>query len=296
MQLIYVDESGINYKYENNNFHDGPYILYGAMFIDDKKYFHLEKIFISIISEYFNIDDWRSHEIHASDIWAQKGSFSKYSLEKIRSFFEEIIQVTCKMNIKIRIGICRKSINAEENIRNNEIAKAMYCLLHAIEDTLSEKGDTGIIISDYSDIKQKDKVPLFSKLLQERIDWRFGKEAEKTFISKYKYESQSCFILDSIHYVDSKKSLFNQFVDVVLFVIKRVFTYSEIYNRDPTKAILEFVPITKTTFNYFAGRNLFTAHYNKTREDVMYSTEIYFHNSHMYNTDEFSCTTLAKII
>ena len=85
MQLLYIDESGINYRINNGMFNDGPNIIYGALCVDDRKYFHLERLFLEIINEYFGIYNWQSIEVHASEIWNQKGQFAKYDKSKITS-------------------------------------------------------------------------------------------------------------------------------------------------------------------------------------------------------------------
>ncbi|MEO6306009.1 MAG: hypothetical protein ABIP51_22875 [Bacteroidia bacterium] len=71
MQLIYTDESGINYKNKDGLFNDGPYIFYGGICIDEKKYFHLERMFVDLIRDFFSIEIWQTEEIHASDMWCK---------------------------------------------------------------------------------------------------------------------------------------------------------------------------------------------------------------------------------
>jgi len=92
MRLIYVDESGINYKTENNLFKDSPYILYGGLCVDDKKYFHLERLFVDIIKEYFSISDWRQQEIHATDIWAHAGMFESVDRTRSKLFLVKLLK------------------------------------------------------------------------------------------------------------------------------------------------------------------------------------------------------------
>jgi len=73
MILVYTDESGINYELHNKFFRDGPFIIRGGMCIDDTKYFHLERMFIQLIEDYFGIDNWQKQEIHATNIWNREG-------------------------------------------------------------------------------------------------------------------------------------------------------------------------------------------------------------------------------
>ncbi len=84
--------------------------------------------------------------------------------------------------------------------------------------------------------------------------WRINPKAPvKTLItSRYKFESQSCFLLDDIHYVHSKHSIFLQIFDVVIYTIMRVFTYSYLSAKPGIiEADIKKVPITIDTFQFF---------------------------------------------
>lgn len=83
MHLLYTDESGISDKLNDNLFIDGPYVLLGAICVDDRKYFHLERMFIDLISFYFKIEDWVTQEIHASEIWNKKEYFVNFERKKM---------------------------------------------------------------------------------------------------------------------------------------------------------------------------------------------------------------------
>lgn len=269
MNLIYVDESGINYKKEGDKFIDSPFVYYGAIAIEEFKYLHLERLFIDIIKEFFDIRDWRKVEVHATDIWCLKGQFSTLTRQKSSLFFEEIIQLLAKLSIPTIVGFSKKT--TREN-RRNEIINAMYAMLHGIEKRLSDTNQAGVIISDKSDLKSEDGLPLLSRLLEERMEWRFGILGEKTTKTKYKYESMSCFILDNIHYVDSSRSLFSQIIDIVLYVLMRVVYFTFLLKAGTEQPLLELVPISPSTFNYFSANNLMMATYSETTDDILFAT------------------------
>ncbi len=272
MQLIYTDESGINYQLNNNFFNDGPFILYGSICVEDNKYFHLERLFLEIISEYFSIEDWQKDEIHATDIWNLKGIFSKWERSTAISFFEEVIQLITKLNIKNIIGISLKTINATEDIKNNEIEYAIYSFFHLVEKHLSECNDTGILIADFNYYKTDQGDNLFSKMFYDRTKWRTNPKSNKTdtIKSKFKYESRSCFMLDNIHYVDSKFSLFNQISDIINYINMRVFTYEYLKYSKKLNADITKVPITTETYRYYASTVLEIAKYDKISNDVSF--------------------------
>lgn len=268
MHLIYVDESGINYQIRNGSFVDGPFVIYGGMIIDDAKFFHLERIFADLIGEIFDIADWRENEIHASDIWNKSGFYNGLSDEKARSFFEEVLQLIAKLHIKIDISLHMKTIGADKHTQHLEIMKCLYSFLHVVEADLSRFNSTGIIISDVTSINSKEQLPLLSQLLNERTSWRFGIKSKQSIESKFKYESRSCFILDNIHYVDSKTSIFNQVIDVVVYVVKRVLNYCYLRILNPDQAKLDKVPVSIRTFDFLTTECLSIGTYLDQENDV----------------------------
>lgn len=298
MQLIYTDESGINYDLNNKFFKDGPFILFGGICVDDRKYFHLERLFLDIILEYFSIQDWQKDEIHATNIWNLEGIFSKWKKDDVINFFEEVLQLITKLNIKTIIGISHKTINATGDIKTKEFTYAIYSFFHLVEKHLSECNDTGIIIADSNNFKTDIGDNLFTKMFYDRTQWRTNPNSLKLEIikSKFKYESRSCFILDNIHYVDSKLSLFNQISDIIIYINMRVFTYEylkhkKILNPDKTK-----VPISVTTYKYFCSKLLNIANYFKEINDVtFFDLNNYFINL-TNNTDYFENNFILHMI
>lgn len=267
MQLIYTDESGINYSNTNGLFKDGPYIIYGGICVDEKKYFHLERLFLDLIKSYFSIDDWKSEEIHATNMWNLKGHFSKYNQEIMTSFFNELLQILVKLDIHTVIGKQKKTINANIETQKKEEAQAIYSYLHGIEHYLSTKSETGIIIADE---KQNNEESIFSKIFYDRSSWRTNPNITPNpmIISKFQYESRLCFLLDNIHYVNSKNSLFNQIADIVLFIFMRVWTYQRLRIDKTVTADLKKVPVEKDTFCYFVTSILEICSFNTHNNDV----------------------------
>lgn len=208
MILIYTDESGINFQFKDNVFKDGPWLIYGGLLINEKKYFHLERLFLAIIDEYFGITDWSKLEIHATDMWNKKGHFGKFTQEKIFKFFEELIQILIKLEIEIPIGIQYKPFTDNQKEKDLTMIKSINSFFHLIESHLSKNSETGIIISDQSGTNLEKNI--FERIFKERVSWRSNPhiKIEPSIKLKYQYEARSCFILDNIHYVDSKTSNF----------------------------------------------------------------------------------------
>lgn len=279
MILIYTDESGINYGIQNNFFKDGPFIIRGGMCVDDSKYFHLERMFIQLIDSYFQIDDWLKQEIHATDIWNRKNFFSKFSESEIREFFEELLQLICKLHTFCIFGIQLKSHDADKEKMKHEIAKAVYSFLHGLEYFLAQEKETGLIIADITgsgdEVADETKHrTILDELLYQKMIWRINPKTSihPLISSKYRFESQTCFILDDIHYVQSRHSIFLQIIDVVVYAIKRVFTCLYLFvKKGIMKPDKQKVPITIDTFQFFVTNNTWFAIFDDTINDVMFS-------------------------
>lgn len=284
MQLIYTDESGVNYSHDNGLFKDGPYLFYGGICVGDQKYFHLERMFIDIIKDFFSIEDWRAEEIHATNLWNLKGRFVQYEQKRIRQFFDELLQLIIKLDIHTVIGYQLKTANATETQKQIEEAKAVYAFLHGLEFFLSKKSETGLMIADQkSDLGNETSI--FSKIFTERSRWRTGINGSTDGIlkSKYIYESKLCFLIDNIHFVNSKDSLFNQIIDIVLYIIMRVWAYQNLRLTNRDIADITKVPIEPRTFRFFAGNAFSVARYEN--DDVMYD-DIGAHLMFLDNFDE----------
>ena len=266
MLLVYSDESGINYDKKNGFFVDGAYAFWIGLLISEAKYFHLERMFYDLVLKEHGVKNWQEKEMHATDMWnAAKNDPQKK--EQLSNYFEELIQLVSKLSIPVVFGVQKKTETAKNK---EELIQCRYAFLHALEYQLSSLNETGVLIVDKSDTADP-----MEGLVYDRTKWRYnpGDESTPLFPSKFIFESRSCFLLDQVHYVDSKKSLFVQLTDHVAFVLQRVFTYAylrDFNNGSMPAADLSKVPISKETFSFFL-RNATCAHFNKKIKDVSFS-------------------------
>jgi hypothetical protein len=75
-----------------------------------------------------------------------------------------------------------------------------------------------------------------------KTKWRYnpGDDSEEFFKTPFKLEARSCFLLDQLHYVDSKNSLFTQVADNIIFLIRRYFCDFYIKNIKEANEKIEF--------------------------------------------------------
>ena len=270
MLLAYVDESGINFQEPNGFFKDGPYAIWSAVLVPDSKYFHLERLFYSLASDVLGIKDWKAEELHGSELWKSWVEGIRRE-EDVRLFFEEILQLAAKLNIRTVVGIHPKSPGLTSDAdKVRELDRARYCFLHTLERTLSKMNETGVLISDKAGDERND----LADLVYERTRWRYNPGDSRTprIVPKFKFEYQSCFLLDQLHYADSKTSLFIQFADQINFVLQRIHTHE--YLRlfpDPgrPKADAAKVPVSPGTFNIFR-KQVTAGYWLKEMKDVCF--------------------------
>jgi hypothetical protein len=266
--LVYVDETGTNYKQENGWFKDSPYIIYAGILIPESKYFHIERVFYDIFKEKLEILDWENKELHASDLW----NADPY---KFRSYLEELIQFLGKMSVNVVFSIQQKNYEDTTNC-NIEIKKVFSSFLQIVEYRLAQLNECGIIIADKSD---DDKQNIFNDILYHKIKWRYnpGSKKDGNLIPtpKFKFENRSCLILDQLHFVDSKKSLFIQLIDQICFLLNRVLTYVYLeefpvsFSQSRPKADESFVPISVETMRLFIERtNLSVSFFDESVQDL----------------------------
>lgn len=185
----------------------------------------------------------------------------------------------CKLHTFCIFGISLKSRDADKEKKTYEIAKAVYAFLHNLEHFLAQEKETGLIIADLIDYdgKVEDRTQhrtILDKLLYERMIWRINPRVpiEPLIASKYKFESKSCFLLDDIHYVQSRHSIFLQIFDVVLYAIMRVFTYLYLcVNKGIIEADIRKVPISIDTFQLFLDTNSAFAQFIHAMNDVVFT-------------------------
>ena len=268
MVLIYIDEGGINQSSNNGFYKDGPYIVWSGIFVPQGKYFHLERLFYDLAKNILGVKDWQKKELHATDIWHRTGDFSKITEAKSKKYFEELLQLIGKMNLKIIFSLHQKNKSLRSEIsKKEELRKSIYAFLHGIEYSLSELNETGVLIADRS---EEGDYTEMQTLLLDRTRWRNLGINRFKLRTKYMYESKSCFILDQVNYSDSKKSLFIQLEDSICFVMQRVFTYLYL-KQFPKKGIvanIDLVPVSPDNFKFFFNwsKPLLTYWNNKIRD------------------------------
>jgi hypothetical protein len=260
MILTYVDESGTSYEKKDGGFIDGPYIVYCGFLLPESKYFQLERLYYKTFSEILKIKNFEKTEIHATEIW-KKAEANKFFKKKVLNYFEELFQLLIKLKIKIVVGIQDKTI--KKNLKK-EHKKCIYSFLHILEHVLSEKEEASLLIADENDDN------FLKDLFYQKTLWRYnpGKTPEEP-LSKYKIESLSCFLLDQIHYSDSKKSLFIQLADQIVFVIRRMLSYYylDIKNLKPEK---NKNPLSAETFDFLSSY-ITIGNFNDKLNDVAFN-------------------------
>lgn len=272
MLLIYIDESGINQSLSNNNFYnDGPFIIWSGVFIPEKKYFHLERLFYDLAKNILGVNDWQSKELHATDIWQRKGDFQNTSEAKVKKYFEEVFQLLSKMDLRMCFTLQQKNPKLRSSrSKGEEMRRSIYAFLHGLEYQLSAVDETGVLIADGEVINSEEYTEM-GKLLLDRTKWRNLGRKRLRVIPKYRYETQSCFILDQVNYTDSKKSLFIQLEDHICFVLNRVFTYLYL-QQIPKKGIqadINKVPLSPDTFRFYLGQTTpLLVHWDEVKKDV----------------------------
>ena len=259
MLLVYIDESGVNQGLSRNDFYnDGPYIIWSGIFIPQEKYFHLERLFYDLAKNILGINDWQKKELHATDIWHRTGDFRNISEAKVKKYFEEVFQLLSKMGLRMCFALQQKNSRlTSRNSKGKEMTRSIYAFLHGLEYQLSSLNETGVLIADQS-VRNNSEYTEMEKLLLDRTKWRnLGKNRMK-ILPKYRYETQSCFILDQVNYTDSKKSLFIQLDDHICFVLNRVFTY--LYLKQFPKpgrpaADINKIPLSPNTFLFYFNQS-----------------------------------------
>jgi len=247
MFLIYTDESGTSFKKdEYGNFRDGPCLLYGGLAVEVGKLYMLESAFKALCNEILGIENIYEVEIKTGDIFYGKNRFEGLEFDKKEEFFREVLQLLAKFNVPMIAGLVYKDSNIF-NSQLEKVASAIYAFFSALDTFLLEKGKYGIVIADEfgdnKDIKEirelldsKNlvgkkggvKLPhLLRRIFFEKLN-RFREYSFEPIIPlRYRFESQIYSVVDNIHYVNSKFSVFNQLADIVLFLFNTALEVSE---------------------------------------------------------------------
>ena len=262
MNLIYLDESGINYQIKDGLYVDGPFLIMGAMFISEDVYWSMERLFTEIIDDYFGIDNWLNNEVHATDIWFGNSLSLHLNTDKRREFFDEFLQLCGKFGLPYAFSFNLKHLDQSIESRNLDMMKSAYCLLVGVEHSLANIHQTGVLICDSSlkaeKLKTKDIINLdikeyylknaeaLLKQFYEMTSWRSTKSKPSfTIQPKYEMESMSAYLIDRVHFLHSYDSLFLQVCDIMTFIIQRTLVHDYLVTVAHERIEPEKLPITR---------------------------------------------------
>jgi len=263
MLLIYLDESGINYRIRNAFYPDGPFLIMGATFVSEDVYWSLERLFAQLIDKYFSVEDWLQTEVHATDIWNRKQGtiFNQVSTDRIKAFFDEFVQICAKFNLPYSFSFVLKRPNQTKTERNLDILRAAQSLLVSIEHRLASIHQTGILVCDSSSgaerLKTVDIINMdlakqglspsqaLLRIFYEMTSWRsIEKSPTYTIQPKYVGEYMSAYLIDRVHFLNSSDSMFLQISDIMTFIVRRLLTHDYLTIVDKQRAPKDNVPTT----------------------------------------------------
>lgn len=291
MILIYLDESGTNYKIEDGLYVDGPFLIMGAMCVYEDVYWSMERLFCLLIEDYFGIDKWLEHETHATDIWAGKGLAKNLEVDKRRKFFDEFLQLCGKFGLPYVFSFNLKYTKQNIEKRNLNMIRTAFCLLSSIEHNLAKMHQTGVLISDAStgseqleikdivsiDIQKKCLSPAQAILKQfhEMTSWRSTKLEPDSFTIKPKYRTEvmSAYLIDRVHFLPSNDSLFLQMCDTITFLIQRALVHDYLLAVDASRIIPEKIPCTKAGLSMIIDK-IHPSYYGHEEGDVMFTKDV----------------------
>lgn len=287
MVLIYIDESGTNYRNYNGLFVDGPFIITGAMFVFEDVYWSMERLFCDLIDEYFGIDNWFENELHATNIWAGKGIDAGITVEKRREFFDQFLQLCGKFGLPYVFAMHLKEKSSTKFDKSKNMSRCVHSLLIAVEHKLADLHQSGVLVCDatqgcdkittrsVSKLTFGKKVLSSSEVLLREFSamtaWRSTKGCICDFLvePKYSMEAKSIYLLDRIHFVSSFDSLFIQMCDIITFIVQRCLVHDYLRFCAPGSLDPEMVPVTRDGLCMQIGQ-MDVAHYNERIKDVIY--------------------------
>jgi hypothetical protein len=286
MILIYLDESGTNYTVDKGLYKDGPFLIFGAICVNEDVYWSMERLFCELVGHYFSIDDWLNSEIHATDIWFGKSLSSGMTTDKRREFFDEFLQLCGKFELPYVYSFTPKRTGLTPRQRNFSMMTGAHCLLLSIEHKLAELHQTGVLICDSStnsdslkmkdtleldiDSKQMSSAQALLRQFNHLTAWRTTrKQAESDIKFKYRLEAMSAYLIDRIHFLHSDDSLFLQMCDILTFIVQRGMTYDYLKIVDPPRAEQEMVPFTMHGFATMKLK-VFPCFFEETENDVLF--------------------------
>jgi hypothetical protein len=261
MNLIYLDESGTNYTIQDSLYRDGPFLIMGAMFVNEDVYWSMERLFTKLIDRYFDIHNWLESEIHATDIWHGNSLSSPLTIADRRDFFDEFSQLCGKFALPYVFSFVLKQHDQVILDRNRDMLRAAWCLLSATEGKLAKLHQTGILVCDshpaaadssINEIKNLDierrSLSAPQALLRqfyEMTSWRSVESIPTfTFQPKYTMEAMSVYLIDRVHFLHSYDSLFLQMCDILTFIVQRCLVHDYLLVVDKDRIDPDKVPVT----------------------------------------------------
>ena len=302
MILIYIDEAGTNYKHEDALYIDGPFLIFGAMFVSEDVYWNLERLACDLIDEFFGIENWRKSELHATDIWNGKGLAEKFEIPKRRRFFDEIIQLFGKFGISYLFSFQEKNPKQSIEERNRDMAKVAHSFLTGIEHILADMHQSGILVCDATQGCEKLTLKNIFELDVSRqnlstsevllrqffamTSWRIGISSDDLFIvqPRFPFESKSVYLIDRVHYLFSDDSLFLQMCDILTYVVQRCLVFDYLKVVDEQRAEEDKVPVSKhglstisekITYSYYIEKDKDIAYHRLEPQSFGYILEFY---------------------
>lgn len=293
MNLIYLDESGTNYKIQNGLYVDGPFLIMGAMLVNEDVYWGMERLFTKLIERYFSIEDWLDSEVHATDIWHGNSLSSSLTICQRRHFFDEFLQLCGKFALPYVFSFHLKDHNHSMPERNHEMIRTAYCLLTGIESRLARIHQTGILVCDsYSaadqlsirsirklDVARQPLSPPQALLRQfyEMTSWR-STEAIPSFTQQPKYvmEALSAYLIDRVHFLPSYDSLFLQMCDIITFVVQRCLVHDYLLVVDEARIHADKVPVTEAGISTMRSQML-PLSYCTEESDILFYEDFLCH-------------------
>lgn len=288
MILIYLDESGTNYKNQSGLYVDGPFIIFGGMFVHEDVYWSLERLFCQLIDTYFGIDNWLESEVHATDIWHGNALSKHLDLEVRRNFFDEFLQLCGKFGLQYNFSFNLKSFNPSILDRNTDMLKAAHSLLMLVEHNLAAIHQTGILVCDATTGSERLRMKEIANMDMANVSlssgqallrqfhamtaWRSIKAERCTFPIKPKYEMEamSAYLIDRVHFLPSNDSLFLQMCDILTFVTQRCLVNDYLICAASERAKPEKVPVTKHGLSMMI-KKLYASRYVEPQNDVNFN-------------------------
>lgn len=299
MLLVFTDECGTSFGLrEDGLYQDGDFYLYGGIPVSPLKYIELERLFTLINKDYFGIRSRFDKEIHAGQIFHRLGDFCGLDRSTVTRYFSEVVQILAKFDIPLLAGVSfKRNQYSPYQVPGVEwqmsvATSAVNGFLQLCEHYLAQRDSTGIIVADaFKDLEMIDKTfdkrsfltdedlvtkkGIRSDLLVRRLfydvqKWRIDPDRPLLPLVKQRYphEKMASFLIDNVHYIDSRYSPMNQFVDVMIFLFSRILQKSRITASSVYSGIEYEVPLDANSMAMMIDKCRFAV---EVEQDVMLS-------------------------